>query len=114
MRLQGGDTPLPGGVEIGVRREPAVELKDDHSVRKRPRGSREVKASAGRLIQGTRGPGLASRDQELAIQRPFGHQAIEMGMTSGEIAVGLCDRGQRIVGGVEGPLEQGGLLFEAR
>jgi len=37
--LEGGDAGLPDAVQVGVGREPVVELEHDHAVGERPQGA---------------------------------------------------------------------------
>src|SRR4051812_10051775 len=89
---EGVQAGAPGGVEIGARGEPPVELEDRHAVREGPQRPGEVRVSARRRDDG-RGRALLDPGREaLARERPARHQAVEMRMLAREAAVHASER----------------------
>lgn len=70
----------PGLVQVGSRREPAVDLQAHHAVRERPHGAGAGLVVAGRLGERLRGPGLEPVGELFAAQGLVVHEGLQGGL----------------------------------
>ena len=77
----------PGGVEVGPRREAAVQLEDRHPVGEGPQGPRGVAVPAGCLDAGNAARSSAPGTSSSRSSGPAGHEPVEMRVLAGERAV---------------------------
>src|SRR5437667_1956251 len=77
--LEGIDAGLPGGIEVGVRREPPGEFQYHHAVGESPERPGACQVPDGPQ-HGRGSPVLHARGQVFAWQGSVGHQQIQVGV----------------------------------
>ena len=82
-------------------------------MRERPQRARRVLVAADRLDERARGALLHAGGEAVAVERPFGHQPVQVRMAGRVLAVGAGERPQRVVRAAHRALEHRGQLVEA-
>ena len=86
-RTQGREAASPGCVEVGPRREAPVELEDRHAVCERPGPARGRRPGRRPRSTGPRPRSSTPGGEQVAVELARRHQAVEVRMGKGELAV---------------------------